>query len=329
MPSLPSITRRVVAAAFACGALASAHAQTGYPSRPVHFVVPASAGGPSDIVARLVADKLSQALGQPVIVDNKPGASQTLGTAFVAKAEADGYTLLFTTSTPIVLTPYTTKNITYDVKRDLTLITHVGTTPLVMYANMSVPSTSIKTLVQLAKEKPGTYTYGSYGNGSSAHLVGEYLSKQEGITLVHVPYKGVAPEVSDLVSGQINYGIADIGVPAPFVKSGKLRPIAVTGNRRASALPDVPTFAEQGVAGMEPFSPWWGLFAPAALPKAIVEKLSVEMIKIVKSPDFAAKLTNLGGDPTGLNPSASTAALNQELARWQKIIADLPGITFE
>lgn len=301
----------------------------GYPDKPIRFVVPASAGGPSDIIARLVAEQLSHSLKQPVVVDNKPGASLTLGTAFVAKAQPDGYTLLFTTSTPIVMTPFTTKKLPYDVKRDLIAVSHVGTTPLVLYGNNTVPVTSLKELILAAKEKPGELSYGSYGNGSSAHLLGEYFSKQAGVKLVHVPYKGISPEIADLASGQINFAVADIGVPAPFVKSGKMRPLAVTGSRRSESLPGTPTFAEQGIAGMEPFSPWWGLFAPTGTPRPIVDTLSAEVARIVKSPSFRERFAAFGAEPTGLDSAGATAAMNEELGRWEKIISALPGISFE
>lgn len=315
--------------ALTLGATAPVHAQQAYPHKPIRMIVPANAGGPSDVVARLVADGLSKSMGQPVVVENKAGAAQTLGTAQVAKAEPDGYTLLFTTSTPIVMAPFTHKNLPYDVRKDLIAVSHVGTTPLVLYANAGVPVKSLKELIDAAKAKPGELSYGSYGNGSSAHLLGEYLSKQVGIKMIHVPYPGVSPQISALVGGQIQFAIADIGVPAPFVKDGKLRPLAVTGSRRSASLPDVPTFAEQGVTGMEPFSPWWGLFAPGGTPKAIVDKLSAETIKIVKSPEFNARFAVFGAEATGMNSSASTAALNDELSRWSKIFAALPNISFD
>jgi tripartite-type tricarboxylate transporter receptor subunit TctC len=300
-----------------------------YPDKPIRFIVPANAGGPSDIIARLVAEQLTHRLKQPVIVENKPGASQAIGTTFVAKSAPDGYTLLFTTSTPIVVTPFTTKKLPYDVKRDLIAVSHVGTMPLVLYGNNTVPVNSLKEMIKAAKDKPGELSYGSYGNGSSAHLVAEYFSRQAGIKLVHVPYKGVSPQIADLVSGQINFAVADIGVPAPFVKSGKLRALAVTGSRRSASLPEVPTFAEQGITGMEPFSPWWGLFAPTGTPRPIVDALSAEVTRIVKSPSFVSRLTGFGAEPTGLDSASATAELNEELARWKKIIAALPEISFE
>jgi len=300
-----------------------------YPTRPIHFVIPTPPGGPNDVIGRLIADRLSRSLGQPVIVENKPGASQTLGTAFVAKARPDGYTLLFTSSTPIVMAPFTNKKLPYDATRDLVVISHVGTTPLVLYANAATGARSVKDVIRLAKAQPDAISYGSYGNGSAAHLLGEYFSRQAGLRLVHVPYKGVAPEIADLVGGQVNLGVADIGVPAPFVKAGKLRAVAVAGARRSAVLPEVPTFAEQGIAGMEPFTAWWGMFAPHGTPAPIVERLAAEVGRIVKSPDFAARMTSFGGEPTGLSGGAADAILREELAHWQKIVADLPDIKFD
>lgn len=313
-----SRTFAIFSAAF-CAAAFPAAAQN-YPDKPITFVVPASAGGPSDIIARLVGNQLSEELKQTVIVENKPGASMALGTVQVANAAPDGYTLLFTTSTPIVLTPLTTKNLQYDVKRDLRIVSHIGTTPLVLYGNNTVPVKSVQELIKAAKDKPGQLSYGSYGTGSSAHVLGEYLSSQAGIEMVHVPYKGVSPQITDLAGGQINFAIADIGVPAPFVKSGQLTPLAVTGAQRSSSLPDVPTFAEQGIVGMEPFSPWWGLFAPAGTPDAIVDKLSAAVAKIVRTPDFKERFAPFGAEPTGLEAAEATAALDKELDTWARII---------
>jgi tripartite-type tricarboxylate transporter receptor subunit TctC len=314
-------------AALAPGAWAQGSPR--YPTKTVTFVVPAPAGGPSDIMARLVAERLGPAIGQTVIVDNKAGAAQTLGTGFVARAEPDGHTLLFTTSTPIVIAPFTHKNLPYDVRRDLTVVSHAGSTPLVMYVHPSLGVSTLKEFVALAKSRPGEITYGSYGNGSSAHLLSEFLSRQAGIQLVHVPYKGVAPQVQDLVAGQINMAVADIGVPAPFMKSGKLKALAATGSTRSPQLPDVPTFAEQGFSGIEPFSPWWGLFAPAATPKPVVDKLSAEVARIVRLPELKERLASLGVEPTGTTAERGKQMLNAELAQWQKIVGSLSGVSFE
>ncbi|SCK10455.1 Tripartite-type tricarboxylate transporter, receptor component TctC [Variovorax sp. HW608] len=300
-----------------------------YPTRPVHFIVPASAGGPGDVIARLFAEPLGRALGQPVIVDNKPGASLTLGTAAVAQAQPDGYTLLFTTSTPIVMVPFTMKKAPYDVQRDLMPVAHLGSTALVLYVNASSAIHDVKQLVTAARSQPQAANYGSYGNGSSAHVLGEMLNRQTQLSMVHVPYKGVAPELQDLVAGNLMAAVADIGTAAPLVKAGRIRPVAVTGTKRASALPDVPTFAEQGISGMEPFSPWWGVFAPAQTPQPIVNQLSVELSKLVRQPEMQARLFALGIDATGTTSSQAAEITRAEIAKWQSIIRSVSYINFE
>jgi tripartite-type tricarboxylate transporter receptor subunit TctC len=300
-----------------------------YPSKPIRFIVPASAGGPSDVIARLIAEKLTHSLGQPVLVENRPGAGLVLGTNAVAKADPDGYTLLFTTSTPIVMVPFTQKKVPYDVQKDFTTVSHIGTTPLVVYVNGTTPITTVRQMLDAAKAKPETANYGSYGNGSSAHVLGEFLIRQTGVKMTHVPYKGVAPELQDLVGGQLMIAVADIGSAAPLAKAGKIRPIAVTGTKRSSVLPDIPTFAEQGITGMEPFSPWWGLFAPQQTSRAIVDQLSAEVAKIVKTPDFNARLISFGIDPSGTTSAQGNELTRLEMAKWQSIIKDMSHINFD
>lgn len=318
-----------VAACLVCATNVSWGQDPRYPTKSIRFIVPASAGGPSDVVARLVAEKLGQALGQPVLVENKPGASLTLGTAAVAQASPDGYTLLFTTSTPIVMVPFTLKKPPYDVQRDLTTVSHLGTTPLVLYVNAASPIHNVRELVAAAKDKPDSASYGSYGTGSTAHVLGEMLNRQTGLKMVHVPYKGVTPELQDLIGGQILTATADVGTAGPLVKAGRIRPIAVTGNKRSSQLPDVPTFAEQGVSGMAPFSPWWGVFAPAQTPKPIIDQLSKEVAKIVQGGDVHARLLDFGVDPTGTNAAQAAEITRADMARWQAIIREVSYINFE
>lgn len=318
-------------AAAALGCLAPAlHAQEArYPTRPIRFIVPAAAGGPSDVVARLFAEKLGHSLGQAVVVENKPGASLTLGTAAVAQAQPDGYTLLFTTSTPIVMVPFTLKKAPYDVQRDLTTVSHIGSTPLVLYVNASSPIQNLKQLADAARAHPEKANYGSYGNGSSAHVLGEILNRQMGLKMVHVPYKGVAPELQDLIGGNLTTAVADIGTAAPLVKGGKIRPIAVTGNKRSSVLPEIGTFAEQGVQGMEAFSPWWGVFAPAQTPRPIVDQLSAEIAKIVRMPDMQARLATFGIDATGTSAAQANEITKTDMAKWQAILKEVSYINFE
>ena len=320
----------IVAAAAAMSVSAAvAQSADNYPNRVVRFIVPASAGGPSDIVARLVADKLSQALGQPVIAENRPGGSLTIGTNAVAKSEPDGYTLLVTTSTPIVAVPFTMKNVPYDVQQDLVTVSHLGSTPLVLYVASATPAKSVKEVLEIARTKPDQANYGSYGNGSSAHILNELVVRQTGVKMVHVPYKGVAPELQDLVGGQILTAVADIGSAAPLVEGGRIRPVAVTGTKRSSLLAQVPTFAEQGITELEPFSPWWGVFAPKKTPKPIVDKLSAAIQKIVKSPEFNAKMASLGIEPTGLLSDEADRTTREEMERWKGIIAKLSDVKFE
>jgi tripartite-type tricarboxylate transporter receptor subunit TctC len=309
--------------------LGAGASEQNYPTRVVRFIVPASAGGPSDIVARLVADKLSQSLGQPVIVENRPGGSLMIGTAAVAKSEPDGYTLLVTTSTPIVTVPFTMKSVPYDVQQDLITVSHLGSTPLVLYVAGASPAKSLKEVLEFAKAKPEQANYGSYGTGSSAHILNEHVIRQTGVKMVHVPYKGVAPELQDLVGGQILTAVADIGSAAPLVKGGQIRPVAVTGSKRSTLLADVPTFAEQGVSGLEPFSPWWGVFAPRKTPKPIVDRLSMEIQKIVMSPEFNARMASLGVEPTGMLSAEADRTTRDEMERWKGIIANLSDVKFE
>lgn len=330
MRNRKAIIGAFVAASVLTGATAAlAQATENYPSRVVRFIVPASAGGPSDIVARLVADKLSQSVGQPVIVENRPGGSLMIGTSAVAKSEPDGYTLLVTTSTPIVTVPFTMKNVPYDVQQDLVTVSHLGSTPLVLYVSSARPARTLKDVLEIARTKPEQANYGSYGTGSSAHILNEIVLRQTRVTMVHVPYKGVAPELQDLVGGQILTAVADIGSAAPLVQGGTIRPVAVTGPKRSTLLPDVPTFAEQGVTGLEPFSPWWGVFAPRKTPKAIVDRLSTEIQKIVKSPEFSARMERLGIEPTGLLSEEADRTTRDEMSRWKGIIANLPDVKFE
>jgi tripartite-type tricarboxylate transporter receptor subunit TctC len=227
------------------------------------------------------------------------------------------------------MSPFTVKKLPYDVKRDLVTVAHVGSTPLVLYVNSTVPVRTIKEFAEWARGRGGDASYGSYGIGSSAHVLMEYLARQLNIKLVHVPYKGVAPEIQDLAGGQIAAAVADVGVPAPFVKNGRIRPVAVTGSRRASSLPDVPTFAEQGITGMEPFSPWWGLFAPAGTPASVVTRLGNETVKIARSPEFVAKLRDLGGDASGESADQAGVMVRDEWARWERIIGSMSDISFE
>ncbi len=322
-----------LAAALSVASLATSawagEAAPAWPQKSLRFIVPASASGPSDIMARLVAERLGERLGQPVVVENRPGGSMMLGTTAVVRAEPDGYTLLFTTSTPIVMTPFTLRDVSYDVKRDLRLVAHLGTTPLVLYAGQGTGIQDLAGVAKAARAAPGGLSYGSYGVGSSAHVLGEYYGRQAGVRLLHVPYKGVAPLLQDVAGGQVALGVADVGTAAGLVQAGRIRPIAVTGDKRSTSLPNVPTFAEQGIQGMEPFSPWWGIFVPAATPPAVIERVSREVEGMARDPAFMARMRELGADVTGVGVAQAGPMLDADLQRWQGIIGSLGDVKFE
>lgn len=303
-------------------------AEPNYPTRVIRFIVSASPGGPTDIVARLLGDKLGAVLGQSVVVDNRPGGAMMIGTNAVAKSDPDGYTLLSTSSTPIVTVPLTTKNVPYDVVEELVTVSHLGSTPLALYVATPTQAKTVKEMLEIARTQPSRANYGTYGAGTSAHILNEIMLKQAGVKMVHVTYRGVAPELQALVGGEILTAVGDIGSARPLLESGQIRAIAVTGSKRSSLLPDVPTFAEQGITGLEPLSPWFGLFAPKKTPKAIVDRLSTEVQKIVKTQEFKEKLASLGLEPTGLATEEADKLTREDLVRWKQIIAD-SGIKFD
>ncbi|MBG9390601.1 Bug family tripartite tricarboxylate transporter substrate binding protein [Caenimonas aquaedulcis] len=315
---------------LATAACSAAHAaDRPYPERPVRLVVPTAAGGPTDYVARQLAQQLSTSLQQPVVVHNIPGASGVLGAAEVARDKPDGYTLLFTLNTPITLVPATGKKLGYDVKRDLVPLAHIASTPLVLYVGSALQINSFDQFVTRARQRKGSVSYGFPGTGSSFHILGEYLNKTLALDLVAVPYKGAAPMLNDLVGGQLSAGINDIGVTAPFVKSGKLRALAVTGERRSPAAPDIPTFGELGIAHVERLSPWWGVFARAGTPEQIVAKVSQEVVKAMNDPALRARLAESGYEVTGWGPVATARAIDEEMIRWREILSQLGDLKFE
>ncbi|MES2481328.1 MAG: tripartite tricarboxylate transporter substrate binding protein [Pseudomonadota bacterium] len=318
-----------LAASAATSLCLPARAQERYPSKPIRFIVPAAVGGPTDVIGRIVAERLGAGLGQTVIVENRPGASATLGPAAVAKAAPDGYTLLFTSATPMVMVPNTMKNVPYDVQKDLLAVSIVGSLPLMLCVNASSPIHSINDLLEQVRAKPESASYGSFGAGTSAHLMMEILLKQTGLKMIHVPYKGIAPGLQDLIGGQLMTAVSDIGTAAPLIKGGRVRAIAIAGGGRSTLMPQLPTFAEQGIRGMEVFAPWMGVFAPAGTPADIVERVSAELVKVAKSPEYATRMAPFGIDPTGTNPARSQETVATDLRTWKGVVSDLSHIKFE
>ncbi len=313
-------TRRLagflVLAAALMGAVA-ARAET-WPSRPIKLINPWPPGGPADIVARPIIEQLGVALGQPVVMENKSGANGTIGANVVAKAAPDGYTLLFSHVGPIAISPAMQADLPYDPLKDLVAITQFVSGPTVLLVRPDLPITSVPSLIDYAKKNPGKLTYGSVGPGSTTHLAGEMLHMMAGIDIVHVPYKGAAPVLTDLLAGQIDLSFINVSGAIPHIQSGKVRALAVTTLKRSSVLPDLPTVAET-LPGFEVNS-WYGLMAPAGTPQPIVDRLYKEVSAILKMPDIVERLKQGGLDPEGTTPAQHTAHIKDELARWAKVV---------
>jgi len=294
----------------------SAFAQS-YPNRPVRMVVPLSAGGFADVPARIIAPRLSEALGQSVFVENKPGAGATIGTDFVAKAKPDGYTLLFT-GTPHVISPALYKNLPYDPLKDFASVMLVAAGPYVLVVNPQLPVKSVQELIALAKTQPGKIDYASSGNGSAQHLVSAMFASMAGIDLSHVPYKGSGPAMQDLISGQVKVSFAGIPNVMPSLRSGKLRALAVSTPKRSPDLPDVPTVAEAGVPGYDA-TLWLALLAPAGTPGEIVQKLYTEATRTLREPEVQKAIAATGVEVNIIGPQELPAFLQAEADKWGKV----------
>ena len=311
----------VAAGLAALAAIAAFPAVAQWPAKPVKFVVPFPPGGSVDPLARLLSVRLTEALGQQFIVENKPGASGSIGTSFVAKSPPDGYTFVFVFDTHAV-NPSLIPNLNFDTVKDLAPVMLVGTAPMALGTNPSKPYRTFADLINAAKAKPDTLSYGSIGSGSLGHLTMTLIQQAGGFKVVHIPYKGGGPMSVDALGGQIDFGIASVAVIGPHVKGGKLRGIAVTGGKRSPAMPDVPTLAEQGFAGFSALA-WWGIFAPAGTPKPIIDKLHAELVKVLNHPDLRKQLTEqLGMDLAVSSPEALQKWTVGEIARWGKVVKD-------
>lgn len=297
---------------------ATAAGAQAYPSKAVRLIVPFAAGGSTDIIGRTVGQKLNEMWGQPVLVDNRPGGSTVIGTDAVAKAAPDGYTLLITPA-PFTIVPSLIGKLPYDPARDFEPITLINTTPLVIVVHPGVPARSIKELIALAKSRPGALNYGSSGAGGSNHLAGELFNAMAGVKMVHVPYKGNAPALADLVGGHVDAVFNGLTSAMPLIKSGRLRALAVTSLARAGALPDMPTLDELGLKGFQAVA-WNGLTAPARTPKEVIARLNADVLKVVRSPELAERLKAEGSDPVGNSPAQYAAFLRDEIAKWAKVI---------
>jgi tripartite-type tricarboxylate transporter receptor subunit TctC len=291
----------------------------GYPAKSIRFIVPFPPGGGNDTIARLIGQKLTAATGQQVLVDNRPGAGGAIGAEAAAKSPADGYTMFLAGVATHGINPNLRRKIPYDPLRDFDAVSLVASAPLLVVVHPSLPIKSVKQLVALAKARPGQINYASNGAGGSSHLAVELFNMMSGTKMTHIPYKGLAPALTDLLSGEVQVMFSSAVAMLPQVKAGKLRAIAMTGARRSPAIPDIPTVAEAGVPGYETGS-WYGIVVPAGTPKAAIDRLSREIIAIVRAPEITGRLNDEAVIPVGSTPAEFTAHIKNELARWAKTI---------
>jgi len=311
--------RRIVVAVAALLTMASAHAQQTYPVRPIRMIMSFPAGGPTDIVGRLIGQKLTESWGQNVMIDNRPGGAGMIGASLAAKAPADGYTLYLAGISTIAIAPFVQKNMPYDPIRDFQPVSHTTIQPVMLMTHPSLPAKTVKEFIALAKARPGQINYASSGPGGSGHLAGEHFRSVTHTNIVHVPYRGAPPALTDLMSGQVQSMFGTLLAAVPHIRIGKLRAIAVTGPKRSGALPEVPTFAESGLTGYDASS-WNGIFVPAGTPRPIVDKLNAELVKIMRTPGVFDRLAGDGTMPTGSTPEEFAAYIKAEQTKWSKVV---------
>ena len=298
---------------------AAGSAAQNYPTKPIRMICPFAPGGGTDFVARIVGKELNDALGQPLVVDNRGGAGGAIGTELAARATPDGYTLLLGSAGPLAIQPGLSARLPYDPLKDFAPVTLVSSMPYVLVVHPSLPVKSMQELLALARAKPGQLNFASPGNGTTTHLATELLKMLAKVDVVHVPYKGVAPALTDLLAGQVQFMSGDLSSVLPQVKAGRLRALAVTGAQRSSFVPELPTIAESGVPGYAA-SGWFGVLAPAATPRGIVTRLNAVIVKGIRGAEAHQRLAALGGDVVANTPAEFAAYIRADLAKWSKLI---------
>ena len=324
MTNLHHTTRRTLLASLAvaaAGALPLGALAQNFPTKPITIIVPFSAGGTTDILARIVGQGLTTELGQSVVVENKPGAGGNIGGSLAAKAAADGYTLFMGTVGTHAINQSLYKKMPFDPVKDFAPLSRVATVPNLLVAHPSQPFKTVKEMIAYAKANPGKITFGSPGSGASPHVSGELFKSMTGTDLLHIPYKGSAPAMTDLLGGQTSVMFDNMPSAIQHVRSGKLRPIAVTTAKRSPELPDVPTIAEAGVPGYEATS-WFGMFAPAGTPKPVLDKLHAALIKVLNQADVKKKIAEQGGDVVAETPEQFAAFIQAESVKWGKVVKE-------
>jgi tripartite-type tricarboxylate transporter receptor subunit TctC len=309
------------AALFAAGALCAslAAAQGGWPSKPVRFIVSFPPGGSSDLVARLLAPRLAERLGQPWLVENRPGAGGNIGVDLVAKAPADGYTVGIAAAGALTINAHLYPSMPFDPQKDLAPVSMLAMIPIVVVAHPSLGAGSLRELLALARSRPGELSFGTTGAGSSMHLAGEMLKQMAEVSMVHVPYKGSGPAAADAASGQLPLAIVDLTSALPFIRAGRLRAIAVTGAARSASAPDIPTVAESGLAGFDAVG-WFGAVAPAGTPAPVVARLSAEIAEALRSRDLRERILAGGAEPEPSTPEQFAERIRSESAGWARVV---------
>jgi tripartite-type tricarboxylate transporter receptor subunit TctC len=314
-----TIFKAVTTAALALGALSASAADT-YPSQPIKWVVPFPPGGAMDTMARTLGESLSVSMKQPVVIENRPGAGGAIGSGLVAKAAPDGHTMMIV-SIGHAVNPSIYPKLQYDATRDFEPVSLVGIVPNLLVARPAVKANNVKELIALAKAQPGKLTYASAGNGTTVHLAAELFNSMAGVDIMHVPYKGSAPAVTDLMGGQVDIMFDSLSSAKPYVESGRLKALAVTTSKRSSVFPNVPTIAESGIPGYE-LSGWYAVFVSARTPKPIVDRLNAELVKALKQPNVRARFAQIGAEPIGSSPQELANTLKTEKARWAQIVRE-------
>ena len=315
---IAATTARAVAALVLSTLAATAAAQVSYPAKPVRIIVPFPPGGPTDVVTRTIGPKLSEALGQPVVIDNRAGAGGMTGTEQASKAPPDGYTLLMGTIGGLAVAMSLQPNRGYDTLRDLAPITQSVHVTNIMAVHPSVPARSVKELLAIARTQPGKLNYGSAGAGTGPHLAGELLKLTAKVNIVHVPYKGSAPALTALMGGEVDINFENTLIVLPHLRTGRVRPLAVTGATRSRLLPDLPTVGET-IPGFSA-SGWYGLMAPAGTPREIIQRLNTEVVRILRMPDVVERLSGQGAEPAGGTPEQFGAFLGAEIEKWARLV---------
>ncbi|WP_438943673.1 Bug family tripartite tricarboxylate transporter substrate binding protein [Noviherbaspirillum malthae] len=315
-----NMKRSIIKAVFGGIVLSTAFgaAADTYPSKPIKWVVPFTPGGAMDTMARTLGEKMSQSMKQPVIIENRPGAGGVVGSTTVAKSEPDGYTMMIV-SIGHAVNPSLYPKLSYDPIKDFEPVSLVGIVPNVLVINPGVKANNVSELVALAKQQPGKLTFASAGSGTTIHLAGELFASMADVDILHVPYKGSAPAVTDLMGRQVDMMFDSVSSAKPYIDSGRLKPLAVTTTKRSSVLPNVPTVAEAGIKGYE-LSGWYAVFVPAKTPQPVVNRINEELVKALKQPDVKARFAQIGAEPVGSSPAELAKYLKSETAKWSEIV---------